>query len=86
MFGRIALATFVHVDAPTVGLEGHERDLGPGEARELVECLVSGPEDDDVVPRLEHGGEEDPDRLVGAGEDDDLVWIDVFVELGDLGA
>ena len=63
------------------GSRGTSDDLRAREARQLVECLVRRPEDDDVVPRLEHGGEEDPDRLVGAGEDDDLARINPPVEL-----
>ncbi len=62
-----------------------EGDLGAGRPADLVQALVAGPRDDGVVAGSEHDVDETEDRLLGAGEDEDVVRLDLVVEVRDLG-
>jgi hypothetical protein len=77
----------VHVERPAVLLaERVQADRCARGARDLVQRLVAGPRDDDVVAFLERGRQEAEDRLLGAGEDEHVVRLDRVVQRRDLGA
>ena len=62
-------------------VQGHVRAERAGD---LVEALVARPGDDGVVARSEQDVHQAEDRLLGAGERQDLVRLDRLVERGDL--
>ncbi len=53
-----------------------ERDVGTGRARHLVEALIAGRGDDDVIARLDHDVRQAEDRLLGSREDEHVVRLD----------
>ena len=57
----------------------------PAARADLVQALVAGPRDDGMVARAEQDVREAEDRLLCAGEDEDVVRRERVVERGDLG-
>ena len=64
-------------------VEGH---LGARRAGDLVQALVARPRHDGVVTRSEHDVGEAEDRLLGTGEDQDIVGLEALVQGRDLRA
>ena len=83
--GRDLGAQPVDIDRPAVALvELVERHVRAGRPADLVQALVGRPGDDRVVARSEQHVGEAEDRLLGAGEGQDVVGLDRLVQRGDL--
>ena len=83
--GRDLGAQPVDIDRPAVALvELVERHVRAGRPADLVQALVGGPGHDRVVARSEQHVGEAEDRLLGAGEGQDVVGLDRLVQRGDL--
>ena len=84
---RHLAAQQIQVERPAgVLAELVERDVGARRPRDLVQALVAGPGHDRVVTRTQEHVEQAEDRLLGAGERQDLVRLDRVVERRDLAA
>ena len=74
------------IEGPAIGLaQVVEGDVRAGGTADLVQALVAGPRDDRVVAGREEDVRETEDRLLGTGEDQDVVGIDRLVQRRDLG-
>ena len=83
--GRDLPAQEVEIERPAGVLaqlvQGHVRAGRPGD---LVQALVARPRDDGVVARPQQHVDQTEDRLLGPGEDEDVVGREAVVQGGDL--